>query len=251
MSKTLTKQDLKQPDEFITWGTRAAAYAEKHIAIVVIGTLIPLVVVGGVFAMNYGREQTEIEAAGKLYAGEKKLAGDAQGPMRGMHIPGMNDPKPEDQQAAIAAFQQVAKDYPGSKAERRAHLLAADTFYGMEKFDDAAKEYDAVSGGTDIERYYALSGKAHALEGKQAWDDAVSSYRKIVDDPASLDRDIATLDLSRVLAKAGKADEAKTLLGKFAADSPNSALKEDASSKLTDLGGSPAAVATPVKPEAN
>ena len=249
---TLSKHDLKQPDEFITWGTRAAAFAEKNLVVVVIGTLLPLLAVGAIFAMSYNRDQREMEAAGKLWAGEKKLQGDAQqGQFRGLKIPGMNEPKPEDLQAAIATFAQVATEYPGTKAERRAHLLAADTYYGMEKFDESAKEYDAASnGGTDMERYYALSGKAHSLEAKKTWDDAAGNYRKIVDDPAMINRDLAALDLSRVLVKAGKTDDAKALLAKFTNDYPNSALKDDASTRLTELGGTPAPAST-AKPESN
>ena len=250
MTKALTKQDLKQPDEFITWGTRAAAYAEKHVAVVVIGALIPLVVVGAVFAMSYSREQRELEAAGKLFAGEKLLQDEGEGPMKGLRIPGMNEPKPENLQAAIAAFEQVARDYSGTKAERRAHLLAADSYYGLKKYDEAAKEYGAATGGTDMERYYALSGKAHAYEGKEAWDDAASTYRGILADSQILNRDIAALDLARVLAKSGKPDDAKAILSKFSSDYPNSALKDDASAKLTELGGTPAPAETP-KPEAN
>lgn len=244
MSKTLTKEQLKTPDEFLTWGTRFAIFAEKNLILVSTAAIALLVAAGGVFAMDQHRDQLEVEASGKLYEGEKKLNEEGQGSLRGLHIPGMSEPKPEDLQAALAAFRTVATDYPGSRAERRAHLLAGDTAVQLKDYDGAVKEYDAAVGGSgDIERYYALSGKAHALEEKQAWDDAAGAYRTIVADKSLLNRDIAELDLTRVLVRAGKADEAKGLLSKFGTDFPNSAVKVEADSRLTELGGDPAAAA--------
>lgn len=254
MSKTLTKQELKAPDEFHTLGNRAAAFAAKNPAMAIVAALVPLLVVGGIFAMSQQSEQREVAAASKLFAGEKLLAPEGSGQMKGLRIPGFSDPKPDDLRGAIGVFQDVAREFPGSKAERRAHLLAGDSYLTLKDYDGAVKEFEAASGaGTEMERYYALSGKGHALEGKQAWDDAAGAYRRIVDDATMLNRDLAALDLSRVLVKAGKPDDAKAVLGKFGTDFPNSAMKSDADAKLAALGGTPApvATATPGKPEAN
>jgi tetratricopeptide (TPR) repeat protein len=241
----LTKQELKTPDEFLTWGTRAAVFAEKNLALVAVGAVALLALAGGVYAMGEHRETQEVEASSKLYEGEKKLKGnDMEGPLRGMHFPGMNEAKAEDMQAALVIFRSVAAEYPGSRAERRAHLLAGDTAFKLKDYDGAAKEYDAVSGGSDVERYYALSGRAHSLEAKEAWDDAATTYRKIVDDKTLLDRDLAELDLARILARSGKADQARTLLAKFKTDFPNSSVQSDADARLTDLGGDPNPVAS-------
>ena len=241
MAKALTKQDLKQPDEFITWGTKAAEFAQKNIAIVVIAALIPLVGVGSIFMMSYQKNQREMEAAGKLFAAEQKSQPKA---VMGFRLPGMGGQKPEDVRASIGMFDDVAKEYPGTKAERRAHLLAGDAAFSLEDWDTAVREYDAANDGTPLERYYALTGKAHSLEGKKAWDDAISSYKKILDDSAIVNRDLAAIDLARVYETAGKNDDAKTLLAKFDADFPNSAMKATADARLAELGGSPAPAAS-------
>lgn len=239
MAKTLTKQELKAPDEFVTFGTKAMAFAQKNIAIVVIAALLPLLAVAGVFAMNYQNAQREIEAAGKLYAGEAKMTS-GKG-IQGFKIPGISDATPDQLKEALTVFASVEKEYPGTKAERRAHLLAGEAQLQLKDYDAAIHEYEQANGGTDVERYAALNGKAHALEAKKAWDDAASVYKSIVDDTSLLNRDIAALDLARVDVTAGKADAAKTILQKYPTDFPNSPLRTAAETRLTELGGAPAA----------
>jgi len=242
VSKTLTKQELKQPDEFQHWGQAAFDFAQKNVALVIAAVLVPLVAVGAVFAMNQQRDQREVEAAAKLYEGEAKAFPDKG--VAGFRIPGLSDGKPEDVKAAIATFEQVAQTYPGTKAERRAHLLAGDASLQLKDYDAAAKHYEQAVGGTTMEQYYALSGRAHALEAKEAWDDAAAGYKKIVDDPSLVNRDIATMDLARVYAASGKVDLAKDVLAKFGTDFPNSALKSSSEQKLAELGGAPAPAAS-------
>lgn len=239
MAKTLTKQELKRPDEFQHWGHALADWAQKNVALMIVAVLAPLLLVGGLFAMHQRNDQRELDAAGKLYAGEAKAFPEKG--VSGLRIPGLSDGKPEDLKAAIVTFDQVAQEYPGTKAERRAHILAADASMVLKDYDAAVKYYDQAMDGTTMERYYALSGRAHALEAKEAWDDAAAGYKKIVDDSTLTNRDIATIDLARVYSASGKADAARELLAKFGTDFPNSALKSSADQRLVELGGAPAA----------
>ena len=85
----------------------------------------------------------------------------------------------------------------------------------------------------------------HAYEAKGANDQAAGAYRRLSDDAQAMFRDVATLDLARVLVASGKQEDAKAILADFANDFPDSAMKTQATSKLAALGGTPAPAVTP------
>lgn len=248
----LDKHELKQPDEFVSWGTRAAHYAAENAFLVLGGVVVSLLLIASVFGWMHNRGEREVEASQALYAGEKMLKGDMKGmaQLRGLGLAGLSDPKPEELKKAIAEFDKVASDYAGTKTARRAKALAGDTYMELEDWDNAAKSYEQAVGGTPIEKYYAISGMGHAYEAKGAHDQAAGAYRRLADDAQATFRDVATLDLARVLAASGKQEEAKTLLADFANDFPDSALKTQAATKLAALGGTPAPAKAPDAPAA-
>lgn len=248
----MDKRELKKPDEFVSWGTRAAQYAADNALVVIGGALLVLVLVASTYAWMHNRGAREVEAAKSLYAGEKLMEpdmGGAMGALSGMNLGAFGKAKPEDLEKAIGEFKAVAEQYPGTKASRRAWAQAGDAYMELQQWDEAAKAYERALGGSGVERYYALNGIAHAYESKQAADEAAAAYRKIVDDAQASFRDHAALDLARVLENQGKTDEAKDLLGQFPTRYPNSPLKSDAEARFRRLGGTPAATAS-AAPEA-
>ncbi len=231
------KQTRKGPDEFVTWGTRFAGYATENATIVGAALVLALVLVGSVFGWRQKRADREIEASSKLYAGEKAMVGSVEDLLKGLKLDfdTSAEPTPEDLEKAVAAFDEVAREFPGTKSARRAHLLAGDAYLKLTRYDDAAAAYERAVGGTPLERYYALSGLGHALEGKKAYDEAAAAYARAVDEPAALLKDLATLDRARALAAAGRASDATPLLEKFAENYPDSSLKAEAERRLAEL----------------
>lgn len=240
----MDKKELKQPDEFVSWGTRAARYAAENSLVVVGGAVLAVALVAAFFGWLARRDAREVEAAGALYSAEKLMEPQENEMLRGMRLPGLSEPKPEDLKAAIAKLEEVAKEYPGTRAALRAKAKAGDAYVELEQWDDAIKSYEAAIGGSPVERYYALNGAAHALERKGEYDDAAVTYRRIVDDPQAFGRDLATVDLARALENAGKKDAAIQVLSKFSTDFPDSQLKSEAERRLAALGGAPVAQAT-------
>lgn len=239
----MDKKELKQPDEFVTWGGRAARFAAENAAIVVGGALLGVVLVAAFFGWLQRRDAREIEAAGVLYAAEKLIEMPENEMFRGMKLPGITEPNPEDMKAAITKLDEVLAQYPSTKAALRARAKQGDLHMELEQWDEAIAAYEKAIGGTAVERYYALNGAAHARERKADHDGAATTYRRIVDDPGAFGRDLATLDLARALEKAGKKDAAIQVLSQFATDFPESPLKPDADRRLGALGGAPVAQA--------
>lgn len=248
----LDKHELKQPDEFVSWGTRAAHYAADNAFLVLGGVVVSLLLIASVFGWMHNRGAREVEAAQALYAGEKILEGDMKGmeqKLRGLGLAGLPDQNLEDLKKAIAEFDKVAAEYAGTKTARRAKAMAGDTYMELGDWDNAAKSYEEAAGGTAVEKFYAISGMGHAYEAKGAHDQAAGAYRRLADDAQAMFRDVATLDLARVLAASGKQEDAKALLADFANDFPDSALKTQAATKLATLGGTLAPAKAPDAPE--
>jgi tetratricopeptide (TPR) repeat protein len=241
----LDKRDLKTPDEFMNWGSRAAQYVAENAAFVIGTTIVLLLVIAGGFGWMHQQKQREVEASGKLYEAEKLLAGDG-GSMFGMVLPGTV--KDEDKRKAIEVLDKVAADYDGLAAARRARLKAGDVHLELGEYDAAIAAYEkALPGAASEEIFYAQSGMGRAYESKKAWDDAASAYRKIVEDDLGVMRDLATLDLARVLIKSDKKEEARVLLSSFGEKFKDSSLKNDAEKELARVGG-PIATPTPDAP---
>lgn len=233
----LDKRDLKTPDEFLTLGSRAAQYVAENAAMVIGGTLVVLLLIAAGFGWIHQQHLREVEASARLFEGDQLLGGsDANARLLGMSFP--TTVSDESRRKALEAFEQVAKDYPGSAGARHARLKMGDVRLDLGEYDAAIAEYEqAVPGGSKEDVYYAQNGIGHALEAKQAWDDAAAAYRRVVDDDRQVMRDIATLDLARVLIRAGKNEEARALLSTFGEKFPESSLKDDATKELTKVGG--------------
>jgi len=241
----MDKKELKKPDEFLTWGARATQFASENAALVLGGTIVCVVLIASFFFWLQRRDAREVEAAGALYRAEKLMEAQQDPALAGFRMPAFNKPKPEDVKAAIEKLEEVAREYPRTKAALRAKAKIGDAYVELEQWDDAITAYQGAVGGTPVERYYALNGLAHAYERKESFDDAASTYRRIVDDPNGFGRDIAALDLARSLERAGKKDAAIQVLTKFTSDFPDSRLKSEAERRLASLGGAVAQAPAP------
>ena len=247
-STKLDKRDLKTPDEFLSRGSKAAVYIAENATMVIGGTLLVLVIIAAFFGWMHQQRLREIDASGKLFQGEKLLGGaDATSRMFGMAMPGQVSD--EDRKKAIEIFDDVATEFAGSAAARRARLRSGDVHLELGENDAAIAAYEqALAGAGSEEVFYARNGIGHAFEAKKSWDDAAASYRKLTDDDGQGMRDVATIDLARALIRGGKSEEARTLLSGFAEKFPDSSLKDTADKELLKVGGS---IATPTPaPEA-
>lgn len=247
-SGKIDKKELKGPDEFQSLGARGMEYVSENAVTVIGGTLLLLVVIAALFGWRHSQHERELEAAAKLFEGERLLgATDETSRMFGMAMPGaISD---DDKKKAIEVFENVATEYPGSATARRARLLAGDLHLELGDADKSIASYEAALAGAGREEtFYARNGIATAHEAKGSLADAASAYRKIVDDDSLAMRDVAALDLARVLRRDGKNDDAREVLTGFGEKFPDSALKEEAEEELGRLDGSAvSAAATPAQ----
>jgi tetratricopeptide (TPR) repeat protein len=143
------------------------------------------------------------------------------------------------QRAVVAAAERVLAEHAGSGAAELAALAKGDAHLRLREWDLAKAAYErflADARKDDSLRFGALEGLALAAEGAGNLEGAAQAYERLAREaPAFADR--ADLERARVLARAGKAAEAKELLAAFGDRHKESLLTAEASQQLARLGG--------------
>jgi tetratricopeptide (TPR) repeat protein len=165
------------------------------------------------------------------------------GQISAVPLPGLPGPffptEEAKQRAVVDAAEKVLAGHGGTGAARLAALALGDARARLGEWDQARAAYDrflADAPKEDSLRFGALEGIAMAEEAKGNLDQAAQAYERLGREaPAFADR--ADLERARVLAQAGKAAEAKELLGGFSERHKESLLGPEAAERLARLGG--------------
>jgi len=221
------RKALRQPDEFHTLTTRAAAWLEAHRALASGVALAVLVVAGTVLAVSQYRTSQMGRAAESFR--------EAQATFQAGRF-----------SEAATAFQELAENYPRTPSGRlavlyRAHALArqgdaagAATAYG---------EYLTSQPAATYLRQEALDGLAHAKEDSADPTAALDAYTQAaaLEGPYRTD---ASLGVARLNEASGHADAAREIYARLLKESPDPDLRALLTSKLPPSGDKTAS-ATP------
>lgn len=146
----------------------------------------------------------------------------------------------EKHQKAAAAFADIAKRYGSSPTGRRARYYAALANLELGKTAEAEADLkELASGGEDaLVRGLARLALADIHRSNGRWDLAVEGYRRIVDDAGSaVPRDHALMRLASTLEEAQRAPDALTTYRRLIEEFPSSVYLTDAKRRLEYLGG--------------
>ncbi len=237
-STVISRKDMREPDRFQVVASQAASWlaARKRKAAVIGGTAAAVVIlVGVVSAIQTSRADAAGSATTSLLATlsapviAKPEAGSTQ----------KSFPTEEaKQRAVVAEADTVLAGHAGSAASSVAVLVKADALYALKDWDKAGAEYErylASAPGDDSLRFTALMGLGLVAEAKGDLAGAAKAYERMGQQaPRYSDR--ADIERARVLAAAGKKDEARQLLAKFGENHKDSMLAQQAAQQLAQLG---------------
>ena len=235
----ITRKDMKEPDKFQVAAQQAASWVSsrrKHVVVagaVAVGALILL----AIFSTLQAKKAEEAGAAGS------ELLAAMGGEISSVPLPGMPGPfyptEEARERAVLAASERVLAEHRGTGPGLLAQLAKGDALLRLGDLDGAAASYEAFLGAapqSDSLRFGALEGLALAKEGKGDLAGAALAFERMAKEaPAFADR--ADLDRARVLAAAGKVDEARKVLSGFAGAHKDSLLAGEAATRLGRLGG--------------
>jgi len=241
MSKNaeLSRKDMKEPDQFQVAAGEAASWLTGHgrQTLLVGGAAVAALLVT-VVVMSL-RERSAAEAGSALAAVYKVAGAD----VTAIPLPGSGGPtyatEAERQKAVVEAAGRAAATHGSTHAGALAALAKGDAHLKLGEWDAAAAAYQAylaAAPAKDSFRFGALEGLALVEEGKGNAEGAATAYARLAAEvPAQADR--ADLARARLLAAAGKKDEARTLLAGFGEAHKASPLAGEASERLAKLGG--------------
>ena len=232
----LTRKEMKGPDRFQVAMSGAAAWLsgrQKALTLAVGAAVAIAVVALGVSRYLEGKRAA---AGADLYQAIEAASGEiSDTPRPGVERPTYKTAE-EKHRAVLEAAQRVRSRYAGSRAAVTAALLEGDALLDLAEWDKAIAAYRSYLSSVPADdplRFAALFGVARAQEGKGDLEGAAKTYQEAAGNETSRDR--ATLERARVLAKAGKKDEARKALQEIGKGSP---LQPEATERLARLGAS-------------
>jgi tetratricopeptide (TPR) repeat protein len=232
----LTRKELKGPDRFQVAMSGVADWVSKRqkaIALAAGAAAVIAVVAVGVSRYLEGERAV---AGSDLYQAIEAASGE----ISDTSSPGAERPTyktaAEKGRAVLEAAQKVRGGHSGARASLTAALLEGDALLDLGEWDKAIAAYRGYLSSTPADdplRFAALFGVARGEEGKGDLAAAAKAYQDAAGIEAFKDR--AALERARVLAKAGKKDEARKALEEIGKTSP---LQPEASEQLARLGAS-------------
>jgi tetratricopeptide (TPR) repeat protein len=239
-SKTsvITRKDMKEPDKFQHAAEQAAGWvaARRRQALIAGGAALGVVLLVAVVLLVQSRR------AGTTGAAVSQLLSTVGGTVSTVPLPGQPGPffptEEARQRAIVGAADGVLAEHGGNAAALAA-LAKGDAHLRLREWDAAKAAYEkylAEAERDDSLRFGALEGLALAGEGKGDLPAAAEGFARMAKEaPAFSDR--ADLERARVLAAAGKVDEARQVLAAFPEQHKESPLAPEAAQRLGKLGG--------------
>jgi len=151
-AKRITKKQLKQPDEFVTWGSRAMNYLVARINYIGLGLLVLGVIVLAVFLWRQHVAATQERAFTLLGKGISLYE---------------QDDKDDD---AAQAFTTLIDDYGRTRAGKMALLYRGRLYMHQSKYDQAIADYKLLLQKSSVPFLRAVAynglGTAHMAKGE-------------------------------------------------------------------------------------
>lgn len=236
MSKSaheLTRKEMKGPDRFQVAAADAATWMAGHQKQLAVAALVVALAAVAAAVASYVLDARRDRAGGLLY----RAIDAASGEVSSIPIPNFDRPVyktlEEKERAVIDAAGKVRERAGGTRAAATAALLEGDAHLALGEWDKAIASYQSYLGSApadDSLRFGALDGLARAQAGKGDVEGALKTYDKASE--ISFFKDRAALDRARLLAKAGRKDDARKALDSVPKESP---LRAEAQEQLAKL----------------
>ena len=229
----LTRREIKRADVFETTLQTAGTWLQRYgvkAALIVAAVLVVLGAIGGLRAY---RETQEAKAAARLSEGLKAFRGQ---PLPG-GVAGARDPR-----AALAVFEEVAKDYSSYAAGKLASYYRALALENLGRRDEALAALRAVGTGSAEELVPALARfrLAEQLRAEGKYQEALQAYQalELEQSQLPLPQDVILFGLARSEEALGRTQQAADHYQKLIDRFSSSALREEAEARRSALLGS-------------
>lgn len=220
IKKRVPKKESKEPDEVMTLYQKCLDWADENMKILILsgGAILLAVVLILGYTWVHGNRQ---KAASQSLAAAINLYRQSTAFKSGDISKGDNQAKDEELNRALAAFKDVASEYPAMKQGKEASLFAANLLFRMGSYDEAGKVVEGLlASDPEFSRQLNVTYfMARILEAKGDYSKAVELYKGVLGRATTDLKPVIMMDLARCYELSGDVDEAiegyKTILSEF------------------------------------
>ena len=241
MAKKVSRKELKEPDEFLSFTVRALKWVNEQKVALIVGTLAVVVVVLGTFAWRWYSLSKEKAASVDFIKAREILDSrviprdEAAGTSAADGSFASQDDK---YRAAVAEFEQVAKSHSNSATAALATYYVAEYSRRTGDYDKAIenfKSYLKSEGPSGELAAFAVEGIAASLEAQGKEDQAAQQYKRLTESPFDMQPDRGLFHVARLEQKAGRAAEAVRLFNEIIEKYPKTTYMRDIQNRLSLL----------------
>ncbi len=207
--------------------TRAGEWAEANRQLAIGGAAVAAIALFGWLGWSWWTS-SQASAAGQLLADAIEIssaeivapdAEDETEPEPTAEAATEEDPAPTFEsiearnEAALAAYERVSAEYPGSAAALWARLGEGRTLVDQGQYDAARTAYEAAfhaSGDESVVAWQALEGIGASYEAEENWAEATATYERLSDIAEGAYASAASYHLARMHAASGDEAAAQT-----------------------------------------
>jgi hypothetical protein len=245
VARNIDRKELKNPDQFVSFWTRVAAWIGSHAVLVLGGA-------GGLLLLGFAIWGATVYMAGKAadnsraFSRIEKIANADLLPEKG-EPPKKDDGLPhfKTEQARVEAALKEVDVFLGahgsSKLKDEALLLKAKYLLTLGKHSEALAIYKDQLGDVDARlRFLAREGLGYSQEAAGQTDEAIATFTALADDSqgnGGFYRDHALFNKARLLQKKGSGKDAEKVLREILEKTPTTPLREEINDRLAALEG--------------
>jgi len=237
-TKRITRKEIKQPDEFITFSARAFEFARTHTREIIIGVASVLALALLLWAVSAYSNKKEAQASRLLAQAQALLQPISPEAQAGRPVPVEGKADPEASARALVLLQDVVDKYKGTEAGRVAWILLGQRQYEEGDFDAAIDTYERFlkKGGRKPElKAMAREGLAYAHEAKEDFAQAAICYEQLSKSSLTNVQGWAFLGMARCYERLGEVQKAIDAYRTLLADYPQHPKAEEARANIARL----------------
>jgi len=217
----ITKKRLKKPDEFITWGSRAMAYALAHITYIMLGLLLVAAIVVAFFLWRQHQAASEEMAFTLLGKGIALYEQEGK------------------REQALPVFSELIKDYPRTRPGKVALLYRGRGYMLQQDYDHAIADFNLFlkRSSKPFLRAIALNALGNSYWAKGEYRQAIDRFQQVIASGDEWLRPYVLLQMGMCWEKLGEKKKAIEAYQESFKLLPSSPWGTVAKTRLIKLGG--------------
>lgn len=221
-TKKISRKELKQPDEFVTFWGRTIEFVQLHRRAFLTGISAAAMVALLIWAGSAHFKRQQEKASDRVTQAQNLLASPlGMQPGEGGQEAGGNDPEATNE--AVEILEEVTQNYGRTKACRLARILLGRLYYEKQDYDKAIAAYETFLKSKNRKAELtamAWEGLGYSYEAKGDFAEALGCYEKLSQTELTHVQGWAQMGRARCYEKLGELEKALGAYRELLADQP-------------------------------